>query len=61
MLRTAFDRRFREQFFAWRPYLHRYPGVRADQMSEQALIDAGAIDALGFRYVGRRLPGSGAA
>ena len=60
-LRAAFDRRFREQFFAWRPYLHRYPGVRADQMSEQALIDAGAIDALGFRYVGRRLPGSGAA
>ena len=43
------------QFFAWRPYLHRYPGVRADQKSEQAMIDAGAIDSLGFRYVGTRI------
>ena len=51
---TEFDRRYRERFFAWRPYLHRYPGVRADQKSEQALIDAGVIDALGFRYVGAR-------
>ena len=55
-LRTAFDRRFREQLFAWRPYLHRYPGVRADQKSEQAMIDAEAVNALGFRYVGTRLP-----
>jgi SAM-dependent methyltransferase len=54
-LRTEFDRRFREQFFAWRPYLHRYPGVRADQTSEQAMIDAGVVDALGFRYVGTRI------
>jgi SAM-dependent methyltransferase len=54
-LRTAFDRRFRAQFFAWRPYLHRYPGVRADRTSEQAMIDARAIDSLGFRYVGTRI------
>jgi SAM-dependent methyltransferase len=40
-LQTAFDRRFRGQFFAWRPYLHRYPGVR-DRKSEQVMIDAGA-------------------
>ena len=53
-LRTAFDRRFREHFFAWCPHLHRYSGVRADQESEQALIDAGAFDAIGFRYVGTR-------
>jgi SAM-dependent methyltransferase len=54
MLRTQLDRRFRERFFAWRPYLHRYPEVRADRESEQALIDAGGINALGFRYVGTR-------
>jgi SAM-dependent methyltransferase len=54
-LRTEFDRRFREQFFDWRPYLHRYPGVRADQKSEQAMIDAGAVNALGIRYVGTRV------
>lgn len=54
-LRTAFDRRFRAQFFAWRPYHHRYPGVRADRKSEQAMIDAGTIDSLGFRYVGTRI------
>jgi SAM-dependent methyltransferase len=53
-LRTAFNRRFREGYFAWCPYLHRYPGVRADEESEQALIDAGDINALGFRYVGAR-------
>jgi SAM-dependent methyltransferase len=53
-LRTAFDRRFRGGYFAWCPYLHRYPGVRADEESEQALIEAGAINALGFRYVGER-------
>jgi SAM-dependent methyltransferase len=57
-LRTGFDRRFRERFLVWRPYLHRYPGVRADQKSEQAMIDAGEVDALGFRYVGTRLPRS---
>jgi SAM-dependent methyltransferase len=55
-MRTRFDRRFREPFFVWRPYLHRYPEVRADEKSEQAMIDAGVIDAIGFRYVGTRLP-----
>ena len=53
-LRTAFNRRFRDGFFAWCPYLHRYPDVRADQESEQVLIEAGDINALGFRYVGAR-------
>ena len=53
-LRAAFDRRFRQRFFAWRPYLHRYARVRADQKSEQSLIDAGDINALGFDYVGAR-------
>jgi SAM-dependent methyltransferase len=53
-LRTALERRFRERFFAWRPYLHRYPEVHASQENEQAAIDAGSINALAFRYVGAR-------
>jgi SAM-dependent methyltransferase len=53
-LRAALDRRFRERFFAWRPYFHRYPEVHASQANEQAAIDAGAINPLGFRYVGAR-------
>lgn len=53
-LRTEFDRRFHERFFAWGPYLHRYPEVRASQESEQALIDAGDVNALAFRYIGAR-------
>jgi SAM-dependent methyltransferase len=53
-MRSAFDRRFRERFFAWLPYLYRYSGVRAERDDEQAEIDAGSINPLGFRYVGTR-------
>ena len=53
-LRTAFDRRLRERFFAWGPHLFHYAQVRASQASEQARIDAGEINALAFRYVGTR-------
>ena len=53
-LRTGLDRHFRERFFAWRPYLYRYPEVDARRTSEQELIEAGSISALGFRYVGAR-------
>ena len=51
-LRSAFNRRFRERLFAWRPYLHRYPEVHSSKETERALIEAGEINALGFRYVG---------
>ena len=34
------------------PYLHRLLGGVATEVLEQALIDAGAIQALGFRYAG---------
>src|SRR6266498_5659151 len=43
-LRTALDRRFRERFFAWRPYLHHYPEVHAGQKDEQESIAAGLIN-----------------
>jgi len=54
-LRSAFDRRFGERFFAWGPYLYRYPEVHGSRESEQAQIDAGEITALAFRYVGATL------
>jgi SAM-dependent methyltransferase len=53
-LRRELDMRFAERSFAWRPYLYRYPEVDADEETEQALIDAGEIQPLGFRYVGER-------
>jgi SAM-dependent methyltransferase len=51
-LRAAVDARFEEHAFAWTPFLHRKLGGVATEVLEQALFDAGAIQALGFRYVG---------
>jgi SAM-dependent methyltransferase len=53
-LRAELARRFDEQEFAWAPFLHRLLGGVATEVLEEALIDGGAIRALGFRYVGRR-------
>jgi SAM-dependent methyltransferase len=50
-MRMELDRRFTERFFTWRPYL--YGELTAvDEEEERALIEAGAIEAMGFRYVG---------
>ena len=46
------DRRFTERFFAWMPYLYGELAGAATETEERALIDAGAIQATGFRYVG---------
>ncbi len=51
-LRDALDARFEEREFAPVPYLHRKLGGVATEVLEQSLIDAGAIQALGFRYAG---------
>ena len=53
-LRAELARRFDELVFGWAPFLHRLLGGVATEVLEQALIDGGAIRALGFRYVGRR-------
>lgn len=52
-MRAALDRRFTERGFSWRPYLYRLleDPVAAESL-ERALIDADAIQAVGFRYVG---------
>lgn len=49
-IRAELDRRFSELVFAWAPYLYRELGSSAAE--EQALIEAGAINAIGFVYVG---------
>ena len=54
-MRAELDRHFAERFFAWTPYLYGELGGVVDESEEQALIDAGAIQATGFRYVGERV------
>ena len=55
-LRNALDARFEERAFVRTPYLHRLLGGVATEVLEQALIDGGAIQALGFRWAGRPRP-----
>jgi SAM-dependent methyltransferase len=54
-IRNELGRRFVERFFEWVPYL--YPELREDvsESDESAAIEAGTINATGFRYVGTRL------
>jgi SAM-dependent methyltransferase len=53
-MRDELGRRFVERFFEWVPYL--YPELREDvsESDESAAIEAGTINATGFRYVGTR-------
>ena len=50
-MRRELDRRFTESFFAWTPNLHHELG-HALEDEERALIEADAIQATGFVYVG---------
>jgi SAM-dependent methyltransferase len=52
VLRTEVDARFDERSFVRAPFLYRLLGGVATEVLEQALIDAGAIQALAFRYAG---------
>ena len=47
-------RRFRQRLLERRPYLYRWLDGPATEPLEQALVDAHAIAALGYRYVGER-------
>ena len=51
-LRSEVDERFEERAFVRTPFFHRLLGGVATEVLEQALIDAGAIQALAFRYAG---------
>lgn len=55
-LRLELDARFEELGFVRTPFLHRLLGGVATEVLEQALIDAGAIQALGFRWAGVARP-----
>jgi hypothetical protein len=46
--------RFEERFYEDRPYLYRWLAGPATEGLEQALLDAGAIQPVGFRWVGVR-------
>jgi SAM-dependent methyltransferase len=52
-LRRELDERFTERHFAWTPYLYGELGEEVEQ-EERRLIEAGAIQATGFVYVGER-------
>jgi SAM-dependent methyltransferase len=51
-LRRELDARFEELGFERTPFLYRVLGGVATEVLEQALIDAGAIQPLGFRWAG---------
>jgi SAM-dependent methyltransferase len=53
-IRNELDKRFEERVFAWTPYLYGELGGVIDARAERVLIEAGAIQATGFRYVGVR-------
>ncbi len=55
-MRDELDRRFTQRLFAWTPYLYGELAGAVSEPEERALIDAGAIRAIGFRYVGERQP-----
>lgn len=54
-MRGELDRRFSERYFEWVPYLYDYWLDDALEPRERALIERGAIEPTGWRYVGQRL------
>jgi SAM-dependent methyltransferase len=51
---AALDASFVSTHYEDRPYLYRWLGGPASEALEQALVDAGAIRPLGYRYAGTR-------
>ena len=51
-LRAEVDERYDERHFEWRPYFYRWLEGPATEPLEAALIAAGAIRPIGFRYAG---------
>jgi SAM-dependent methyltransferase len=51
-MRRELDRRFDERYFRWLPYLYGELGDPSLEAEERRLIDAGEVEATGFRYVG---------
>jgi SAM-dependent methyltransferase len=53
-MRDELGRRFAERHFEWVPYLYPDLGGDVSEAEELAAIEAGAINATGFRYVGTK-------
>jgi ubiquinone/menaquinone biosynthesis C-methylase UbiE len=53
-MRPALDAWFEEHHFSWEPYLHGELEGVASEALERTLIEAHAIQPIGFRYVGAR-------
>jgi Methyltransferase domain len=54
LLRRELLKRFDQRFYEDRPYLYRWLDGPTTEALEEALIDAGAIQPIGFRWVGVR-------
>jgi hypothetical protein len=54
VLRRELAARFEQRLYEDRPYLYRWLGGPSTERLEQALIDAGAIRPIGYRWVGVR-------
>jgi hypothetical protein len=59
LMRGELGRRFVERFFEWVPYLYPDLGEDTVETDESAAIEARAINATGFRYVGATTPETG--
>jgi hypothetical protein len=53
-VRAELERHFVERHFEWVPYLYPDLGDGVSESDESATIEAGTINATGFRYVGTR-------
>jgi SAM-dependent methyltransferase len=56
-MRAELDQSFEQRFFAWGPYLYEEL-ERVEPAEEMRLIEAGEIQATGFRFVGELRPSS---
>lgn len=54
VLLPALRARYDERVLEWVPYLHRWLGGPSSEALEQALVDAGAFPAIGYRWAGVR-------
>jgi len=55
-MRDELGSRFVERYFEWVPYLYSDLGEDTVEADESAAIEARAINATGFRYVGATTP-----
>jgi hypothetical protein len=53
-LLAALQEHYDERTLEWVPYLHRWLGGPSSEALESTLVDAGAIPAIGYRWVGVR-------